>query len=312
MRGLITPVMKGFITSELSCRLTLTQLRRKGDQKGISPARCHHHFGDDPHHHLVLPHRRLGPGGGVGFPAPPGLDGLIATLLVTRASMALRAPVLFVKLRSATRPVRFGRVPQAGYRRGIRRDIVGSRGGASCLPFPRRSVFLRHGRPSGNGQRFEPTARVGQENASSGAIGSMPGFRSPVRSFVRPRATTLPTVPGGSSVRNPDPVHGHPPMALETVLARQRRGTAGEPAQLASCSGRCPISLSRMWLAAFKMMPRSVGRQGCGQLLVALAALADRRRSRQNFSSALRAPLTLRRFPGAFSFQQQPTREESP
>jgi hypothetical protein len=78
------------------------------------------------------------------------------------------------------------------------------------------------------------------------------------------------------------------------------------------------MSLSRMWLAAFKMMRRSVGHQGCGQLLAALAAsyfdtvLTDRRRSRQNFSSALRAPLTPRRFPGAFSFQQQPTREESP
>ena len=72
------------------------------------------------------------------------------------------------------------------------------------------------------------------------------------------------------------------------------------------------MSLSRKWLAAFKMMHRSVGRQGCGQLLAALAAPTDRRRFRQNFSSALRAPLTLRRFPGAFSFQQQPTREESP
>jgi hypothetical protein len=72
------------------------------------------------------------------------------------------------------------------------------------------------------------------------------------------------------------------------------------------------MSLSRKWLAAFKMMHRSVGRQGCGQVPAALAALTDRRRSRQNFSSALRAPLTLRLFPGAFSFQQQPTREESP
>jgi hypothetical protein len=70
--------------------------------------------------------------------------------------------------------------------------------------------------------------------------------------------------------------------------------------------------LSSMWLAAFKMMHRSGGRQGYGQLLTTLAALTDRDRSRQNFSSALRAPLTLRRFPGAFSFQQQPTREESP
>jgi hypothetical protein len=40
-------------------------------------------------------------------------------------------------------------------------------------------------------------------------------------------------------------------------------------------------------------------------------ALTDRDRSRQNFSSALRAPLTLRLFPGATSFQHQPTREET-
>ena len=145
--------------------------------------------------------------------------------------MVLRSPVLFVRLRSATRPGRFGRAPRARYRRCIRHDIVGSRGGASCSPPPRRSVFLRYGRPTGDGQRYEPMARVGQERARSGAIGSMPGLRSPGRSFVRPRATTLPTVPGGSSVRSPVPVHGHPPAALQMVPARQRRGTAGEPAQ---------------------------------------------------------------------------------
>jgi hypothetical protein len=66
MRGLITSVMKGFITLELICRSGPTLLRRTGDQKGISPTYCHHHFGDDPLHHPVLPHRRLGLGGGVG------------------------------------------------------------------------------------------------------------------------------------------------------------------------------------------------------------------------------------------------------
>jgi hypothetical protein len=168
---------------------------------------------------------------GSGFPTPPGLDGLIATLLVTRASMALRAPVLFVRLRSATRPGRFGRTPRAGCRRCIRRDIVGNRGGASCSPPPRRSVFLRYGCPTGDGQRYEPTARVGQDIARSGAIGSMQGLRLPVRSVVRPIATTLPTVPDGSSVHTPVSVHGHPLVALKMVSARQRRGTSGEPAQ---------------------------------------------------------------------------------
>jgi hypothetical protein len=63
------------------------------------------------------------------------------------------------------------------------------------------------------------------------------------------------------------PVHGS-----RSTVPTCRWGTAGEPAQLASWSARCPMSLSRMWLAAFRMMDRSVGRQGCGQLLAALAA----------------------------------------
>jgi hypothetical protein len=80
--------------------------------------------------------------------------------------VALRPPVLFVRLRSATRPGRFDRAPRAGYRRCIRHDVVGSRGGASCSPPPRRSVFLRYLCPSGDGQRYEPTARVGAGECS--------------------------------------------------------------------------------------------------------------------------------------------------
>jgi hypothetical protein len=223
------------------------------------------------------PHDRPG---GVGFPDPAGAPGLIATFLVKRISMvALRSPVLFVRLRSATRPGCFDRAPRAGYRRCIRHDIVGSRGGARCPPLPWRSVFLRYGRPSGDGQRYEPTVGVGQESARSGAIGPMQGLRLPVQPFVRPIATTLPTVPDGTSVRSPVPVHGHPLVALQMVSARQRRGTAGEPAQSASWGTRCSTSLSRMWLAAFKMMHRSVGRQGCGQLLAAIAACTSTLRS---------------------------------
>jgi hypothetical protein len=231
--------------------------------------------------------------------------------------VALRAPVLFVRLRSATRAGRFGRAPLAGCRRCIRRDIVGSRGGAGCSPPPRRSVVLRYGRPSGNGQRYEPTARVEQDSARSGAIDSLQGLRLPTRSVVRPIATALPTVPGGSSVRDPDPVHGHPLVALESVPARQSRGAAGESAQLASWGARCSTSLSRMWLAGKDDAPvRRASRlrttSGGDRCVCFDTALTDRRRSRQNFSSALRAPLTLRRSPGAFFFQQQPTREESP
>jgi hypothetical protein len=67
-----------------------------------------------------------------------------------------------------------------------------------------------------------------------------------------------------------------------------------------------------LWLAVSKMLHRSLGRQGYGQPQSALAVLTDRERSRQRFPSALRAPLTRRVFPGATSFQHQPTREESP
>jgi len=246
------------------------------------------------------------------------MTGLIATFLVTRVSMgALRAPVLFVRLRSATRPGRFGRAPRAGCRRCIRRDIVGSRGGASYSPPPRRSVFLRCGCPTGDGQRRQPTARVGQDSARSDAIGSMQGLRLPVRSFVRPRATTLPTVPGGSSVRNPDRVHGHPLVALQMVPARQRRGKAGEPAQHQLGCEVFDVPLSDVAGcfqddAPVRRASRLRTTSGGDRCIYFETALADRERSRQNFSSALRAPLTLRLYPGAFSSQQQPTREESP
>jgi hypothetical protein len=263
-----------------------------------------------------------------GFPTPLGLDGLIATLLVTRASMALRAPVLFVRLRSATRSGRFGRAPRAGCRRCIRRDIVGSRGGASCSPPPRRSVFLRYGRPTGDGQRYEPTERVGQESARSGAIGSMQGLGLPVRSFVRPIATTLPTVPDGTSVRSPVSVHGHPSVALEMMPARQRRGTAGEPAQhqLGCEVFDVPLSVVAGCLQDDVPVRRSSrlrttsGGARCVYFETAststpcsLTVAGPARTSpRPCVSPVMRAPLTLRRFPGAFSFQQQPTREESP
>jgi len=255
---------------------------------------------------------------GSGFPTPPGLDGLIATFLVTRVSMvALRAPVLFVRLRSATRPGRFGRAPRAGYRRCIRHDVAGSRGGAGCSAPLRRSVVLRYGCPSGDGQSREATARVEQERARSGAIGSMQGLRLPVRSVGRPVATTLPTVPDGSSVGGPVSLYGHPSVALQMVPARQRRGTAGESAQhqLGCEVFDIPLSDVAGCLqddAPVRRASRLRTTSGGARCVYFDTALADRERSRQNFSSALRAPLTLRLYPGAFSFQQQPTREESP
>jgi len=97
-----------------------------------------------------------------------------------------------------------------------------------------------------------------------------------------------------------------------------RWGRAGEPVHAASWSARCSMSRSRMWMADSKMMLRSVGRQGCGQVLAALDAPPSGRRSLTVTGPARTSPrpcghpLTLRRSFGAFSFQQQPTREESP
>jgi hypothetical protein len=95
------------------------------------------------------------------------------------------------------------------------------------------------------------------------------------------------------------------------TLHRRRPDQLQVPVPLATDLVRCSLSRSLMRLAVFKMMHRPSGRQGCGQLLTALAGLTDRERSRQNFSSALWAPLTLRLSPGAASFQHQPTREET-
>ena len=109
------------------------------------------------------------------------------------------------------------------------------------------------------------------------------------------------------------PAHGHQhsPTCNADTLHRRRPDQLQVPAPSATDLARCSLSRSPMWLAVFKMMHRSVGRQGCGELLAALAALTDRERSRQNFSSALWAPLTLRLSPGATSFQHQPTRDET-
>jgi hypothetical protein len=59
------------------------------------------------------------------------------------------------------------------------------------------------------------------------------------------------------------------------------------------------VFLSSMWLAVFKMMHRSGGCQGCGQLLTAFAALTDRDRSR-------RTSPRPGGHPGRFAFPPEP------
>jgi hypothetical protein len=81
-----------------------------------------------------------------------------------------------------------------------------------------------------------------------------------------------------------------PPVITCLRTGRRRQHIAAERARSASDLPRCSLSLSSMWLAVFKMMHRSGGRQGYGQLLAAFAGLTDRERSPQNFSSALWHP----------------------
>ncbi len=108
-------------------------------------------------------------------------------------------------------------------------------------------------------------------SAPLGAIGSAPSLRLPERFFCRLGTTTH----SASQTSRRRPVSSLPVATcprIEVHGANVLWGTAGEPAQLARRSARCPMFLSRIWLAVPKMMLRSVGRQGCGQLLAALAA----------------------------------------
>jgi hypothetical protein len=73
------------------------------------------------------------------------------------------------------------------------------------------------------------------------------------------------------------PAHGHQhsPTCNADTLHRRRPDQLQVPAPSATDLARCSLSRSVMWPAVFKMMHRSGGRQGCGQLLAALAALSS-------------------------------------
>jgi hypothetical protein len=188
------------------------------------------------------------------------------------STAALRAPVLLVRLRPAPRPGRSTRAPRARCRRRCAcHDVAGSRGGGQLLDSPqgislaraRPSVWMRTAVPNGCAddarERCARRHRFGSKASVAGAILRLPGHNdalcNPDESLALSRPCPWP------------PAHGS-----RSTLPTCRWGTAGAPAQLASGSARRSISLSRMWLAAFKMMHRSVGRQGCGQLLAALTA----------------------------------------
>ena len=77
------------------------------------------------------------------------------------------------------------------------------------------------------------------------------------------------------------PAHGHQhsPTYNADTLHRRRPDQLQVPVPSATDLAQCSLSRSVMWLAVFKMMHRSGGRQGCGELLSALAALSSTRRS---------------------------------
>jgi len=75
------------------------------------------------------------------------------------------------------------------------------------------------------------------------------------------------------------PAHGHQHSCNADTLHRRRPDQLQVPAPLATDLARCSLSRSSMWLAVFKMMHRSGGRQGCGQLLAAFASFSSTLRS---------------------------------
>jgi hypothetical protein len=77
------------------------------------------------------------------------------------------------------------------------------------------------------------------------------------------------------------PAHGHrhSPTCNADTLHRRRLDQLQVPAPSPTDLARCSLSRSVMWLAVFKMMHRSGGRQGYGQLLAAFAAFSSTLRS---------------------------------
>jgi hypothetical protein len=73
--------------------------------------------------------------------------------------------------------------------------------------------------------------------------------------------------------------HQHSPTCDADTLHRRRPDQLQVPAPSATDLARCSLARSVMWLAVFKMMHRSGGRQGYGQLLAAFAAFSSTLRS---------------------------------
>jgi hypothetical protein len=234
------------------------------------------------------------------------------------SKVALRAPVLSVRLRPEPRPGRSGRAPRAGCRRCVRLDVAGSGRGGQLLASSQRislagvrhSAWLRTAVPircaDDAGERSARCHRFGAKSSVAGAILRLPR--------------------GNDALDIPDESAGRPVSSLP--MATSPRIEIAGPDMPAGDTWRAS-SVGQLVREVFDIPLSDVA--GCFQddapvrrasrlrttsggvcCVYFHTPLTDRERSRQNFSSALRAPLTLRRFPGAFSFQQQPTGEESP
>ena len=75
------------------------------------------------------------------------------------------------------------------------------------------------------------------------------------------------------------PAHGHQHSCNADTLHRRRPDQLQVPAPSATDLALCSLSRAPVWLAVFKMMHRSGGRQGYGQLLAAFAAFSSTLRS---------------------------------
>jgi hypothetical protein len=165
------------------------------------------------------------------------------------SAVALRAPVLLVRLRPAPRPGRSGRAPRAGCRRCARHEVAGRRRRGQLLTSSQR-ISLARRRPSASWRTAGPTRcvdgarecsarrqRFGAKSSVAGAILLFPGHND------------TNCIPDESPAPSLAPAHGH----LSTDRGRRcRRAGGGQlvsqlswPAEVRGV--RCP-SLGCGWL----------------------------------------------------------------
>jgi hypothetical protein len=218
----------------------------------------------------------VGPVGGAGLPDPSGFyDNFFAISILVAG---LRAPVLVVSRRSAPRSAALAK--RCRQSAGDALDTTSSAEGKGPIYFPslNGSALLEYGHPPGNGLGTQVQIRPARD-CSIGphwveAARSTTCLWLQGRFFVRPVAT-LPLGPSGSLVPCFIPAHRHQPTVtcspsdLPPAEIRCRISPFGQR----SCE--VPNDPLLLWLAVSKMLHRSLGRQGYGQPLSALAGLSS-------------------------------------